>query len=100
MRLTPQRTRFDHRIDSHLEPPHWFVAAAMNLAMVASAQGHGEFVANLATERPALGKAHVVGIRWLPPTNEARLLGHEPDVIAVANPTRLGEGEHALVDGL
>ena len=70
----------------------------MNLAMVATAQWHGEFIAHLAAEGWALREAHVVGVRWLPAANQARLLGNEPDVIAVANPPRLREGKHALVD--
>ena len=70
----------------------------MNLAMVATAQWHREFVAHLAAECWALCEAHVVGVRWLPAANQARLLGNEPDVIAVADPPRLREGKHALVD--
>ena len=50
MRLEPQCPRFDHRINSHLKPPHRFVPAAMNLAMVPTAQWHRKFVAYLAAE--------------------------------------------------
>ena len=71
----------------------------MNLAMVTAAQWHGEFIAHLAAEGWALREAHVVGVRGLPATDQARLLGNEPDVIAVADPPRLREGKHALVDG-
>jgi hypothetical protein len=62
MSLQPKLPSFDHRINSHLQPPNWFVAAAMDLAMVATAQGHREFVAHLAAERRALCEAHVVGV--------------------------------------
>jgi hypothetical protein len=31
--------------------------------------------------------------------NQARLLGNEPDVIAIADPARLREGKPALVNG-
>ena len=99
MRFEPQLASLDHRINSYLQPPHWFVAAVMNLAMVTAAQWHGEFIAHFAAERWALRKAHVVGIRWLPATDQARLLGDEPDVIAIADPSRLREGKHALIDG-
>ena len=68
--------------------------------MVTAAQWHREFIAHLAAERWALREAHVVGVRWLPAADQARLLGNEPDVIAVADPPRLREGKHALVDGL
>jgi hypothetical protein len=37
MRLEPQFPRFDHWIDSHLQPPHMLVPAAMNFAMVTAA---------------------------------------------------------------
>jgi hypothetical protein len=98
MRLEPQFPRLDHRIHSHLQPPNGFVAAAMNIAMVPTAQWHREFVAHLAAERWALCEAHVVGVRWSPATDQARLLGNEPDVIAVADPPWLGESKHALVN--
>ena len=71
----------------------------MNLAMVAAAQWHREFIAHLAAECSALREAHVVGIRRLPATDQARLLGNEPDVIAVADPPRLWECKGALIDG-
>ena len=70
----------------------------MNLAVVTSAQRHYEFIAHLAAERWTLRKAHVVGVRWLAAADQARLFGNEADVIAVANPPRLREGQHALVD--
>ena len=52
----------------------------MNLAMVTAAQWHREFIAHLAAERGALREAHVVGVRWLPAADQARLLGNEPHV--------------------
>jgi hypothetical protein len=70
----------------------------MNLTMVTTAQWHREFVAYLAAECWALCEAHMVGVRRFAAANQARLLGNEPDVIAVANPARLGKGKHALVD--
>ena len=97
MRLQPQLPSFDYRIDSHLQPPHRFVAAAMNLAMVSSTQWHGEFVADRAAERWALRKPHVVGIRWLPGANQAGLLGNELDVVPIANPARFRKSEFAFV---
>jgi len=98
MSLQPQLPRFDHRINSHLQPPHRFVPAAMNFAMVAAAQWHREFVAHIAAECWALCEAHVVGVRRLPAANQTRLLGDEPDVIAVADSSWLGEGKRALVN--
>ena len=66
----------------------------------APAQRHGEFVADLAAKRPALRKAQVMRIRRLAAANQTRLLGHESDMVAVANPARLGQGQGALVDRL
>ena len=70
----------------------------MNLAMMAAAQRHRVFIADLAAERWALREAYMVGVRWLPAADQARLFGNETDVIAVANPARLRKGEHALVN--
>ena len=61
----------------------------MNLTMVPAAQWHGEFVAHLAAKRLALRETQVVGVRRLPATDQARLLGNEPDVITIADPPRL-----------
>ena len=70
----------------------------MNFAMVTAAQRYREFIAYFAAKRRALREAHVMGVRWLPAADQARLLGNETDVIAVADPPRLREGKHALVD--
>ena len=68
--------------------------------MVPSTQGDGELIADLAAERPALREAQMVGIRRSATANQARLLGHISDVIAVANPARLRQSQHALIDHL
>ena len=100
MRFEPQRAGRNGRINSDLPPPRGFVAATMHLAMVPSTQGHGELIADLAPERPALRKAQVMGIRGLATANQTRLLGHMSDVIAVPNPARLRQGQRALIDHL
>jgi hypothetical protein len=53
---------------------------AMDLAMMASAQRHGELVTDLAPQRPLLRKAKMVGIRRLPAANQAGPLGDISDV--------------------
>jgi hypothetical protein len=70
----------------------------MNFTMVTTAQWDGKFVAHFASERPALRKAHVVGIRWLPAANQARLIGNEADMIAVADSPRFRKCKYALVN--
>jgi hypothetical protein len=62
----------------------------MQLAMMAAAQRDGELIADLAGERPALGKAQVMGIARLTAADQARLLGDEIHVVAVANAPWLG----------
>ena len=49
-----------------LTPPCSLVTVAVNFAMMSTAEGYGEFVADLAPERTMLGKANVVRIGGLP----------------------------------
>jgi hypothetical protein len=57
--------------------------------MMAPAQRDNEFVAHLASERTMLREPKVMRIRWLAPTNDTGLLGHEFAVGLVPKPTRL-----------
>ena len=90
VRFQPQFSCRDGRIDPRLPPPCYFVAAAVNLAVVAATQGNGELVADFAAERPALAIAQMMGIARLATANQARMLGDVPDVVAVL--TRRGSG--------
>ena len=72
----------------------------MHLAMMPSAQRHGELVAGLAAERAMLREAKMMGICRPAPANQARLFGHEPDVLLVTKAPRLGVGQPALVDAI
>ena len=58
----------------------------MNLAMVSAAKWDCEFIAHLATQRAALCKAQLTGIRGSTIVNQARLLGHVSNVLPVAYP--------------
>jgi hypothetical protein len=40
----------------------------------------------------------MMGIYWPAAANQARMLGHKSDMVAVADPAEFGEGEYALVD--
>ncbi len=71
---------------------------AMNLAMMAAAQGYREVIADLAAECAALCKAQVVGIRRLPAAYQAWLLRHVSNMLPITNPARLRELQHAFVD--
>src|SRR5215218_5561784 len=70
-------------------PTNPFVPAAVQLAMMDATQGNGELVANLAPERPRLGKAQMVGITRRAPTDETRLGRDELKVPLVASAPRL-----------
>jgi hypothetical protein len=48
MRFQPQRAGRNGRIYPYLFPPRSFIAVPMNFAMMSSAQGHSEFIADLA----------------------------------------------------
>ena len=66
--------------------------------MMAPAQREGELIADLTAERGTLGKTEVMGIRGSATTNQTRLLAHISNVLAVTNPTRLRQRQHALID--
>jgi hypothetical protein len=65
--------------------------------MMPSAQWDRELVAHLTPECARLYKPEVMGVRWLSSANQARSLGHRFYVVAIANSTWLGDGQHALV---
>jgi hypothetical protein len=70
----------------------------MQFAMVTATQRNGELVTDFATECRVLREAQMMSVRRLSAANQARLLGNEPDMIAVAQPARLREIENALID--
>ena len=57
--------------------------------MMAAAQRHGEFVADLAPERAVLREPQMMGICGPTATNQTRLFGDELDVVLVTKATRL-----------
>ncbi len=86
MGLQPQRPGTLTGIDTGLFPPYGYIAAAVDLAMMSSAQWYGEFIAYLATERPALRESQVMGIRGAATENQAGLMGHISDVVPINGP--------------
>ena len=54
MTFEPQQARCECRINPSFPPPCSFIATAVDLAMMTAAQGHGEFIADLASERSVL----------------------------------------------
>ena len=98
MGLQPQRAGRDGRINTGLDPPCSFVAATMDLTVVTPAQRHGELIAHFSPERAVLCEPQVMGIRGLAAANQARLFGHELDVLLVTKAAGLGMNQLALVD--
>jgi hypothetical protein len=70
----------------------------VDFAMVSTAQRDSELIADLATERPALREAEVMGIRRLSAANQARVPSDEFDVISITNPAWLKEEQRALIN--
>ncbi len=98
MGLQPKRARRSGSIYSIPTPPDSFVSAAMHFTVMSSAQRHRELVADLAPKGATLRKAQVMGVARLTTAHEAALLGDKPDMIAVANPPRLGMRQDRFVD--
>ena len=73
---------------------------AVDLAMMSSAERDDKLVADLAPQSPALRKAQMMRIGWAPTANQARLLGHIADVVAVPNATRLRQRQGGLINSL
>jgi hypothetical protein len=57
MCLQPKRAGSDSRINASICPPPGFVARAMDLTVMATAQRYGEFVADFAPECAVLHEA-------------------------------------------
>ena len=98
-RASPQLTSNLDRVDAGLLPPCPLIADAMNLPVMDPAQGGNEFIAHLPAECTRLREAQVMGIGRFSPAHETGLLGDKPEMLFVAIATRLGNRQHALVDG-
>ena len=72
----------------------------MDFPMMSSAKRDSELVADLAAERPALGKAQVMGVAGFAAADQTGLLRHKAHMVAIADAPRLGMRENRFVDGL
>ena len=97
-RRNPEYPRRRDGIDSSSLPPGNFVAEAMVVPMMGSAQRYGEFVADLASHRAGLGEPQMVGVRRASPANQARLRGHELEMRLVTMPAGLADHKLAFLD--
>ena len=73
---------------------------AMDLTMMAAAQRDRELIADFAAEGAVLGKTQVMGFARDAPTDEARLPGHAPDMLTIADAAGFWEGKNGLIDWL
>ena len=71
----------------------------MDLAMVASAEGHGELIADFTAERWYLRKPQMMRVCRASAADQAWLFGDGFDVLPIADPTRDRQGQNRLVDG-
>ena len=94
----PKLARESDGLETGFRPPVRFPAGPVQFAMVCPAQWNREFVADLEAETAGWRKPQMMGIAGLAPANEARLFGHEPQVGLVAQATRHGDCQYALVN--
>ena len=93
----------NHRVravNAGIFPPCGLIAGAMDLAMMAPAQRHGELITDLAAQRAVLREAQVVGVCRPAPTNQARLFGYELHVLLVTKAAWLRTGKPAFVNAI
>ncbi len=98
MAFKPKRAGGRERIYSRALPPNAFITAAMDLAVMRATERHRKLVAHFAPECRRLREAQMVWIGGPATANQARLLHHMPNMIAVTNATRFGEDKHTLID--
>ncbi len=89
MYFEPQGARRNQGIKPNFLPPCDFIAATVDLAMMPSAQGHGELIADLATECPCLGEAQMMWVGWPATADKTRLLGDVANMLAIPDAARL-----------
>jgi hypothetical protein len=94
----PQIMGYHDRINLVGLPPCGLIAVPVECAVMASAERHGEFIADPAAEGARLCKPQVMSIRGPPPADQARLRRHKPEMRTVAVATRFVQRECAFVD--
>ena len=100
MCFEPQLTGRKGRVKPCAAPPRSFITMTMDLAMMSTAERHGKLVADLASERPALGEAQVMGVGRFTPADQTSLLRHKAHMVAIADAPRLGMAENGLIDAV
>src|SRR5262249_15125714 len=98
MCLQPKNASRRARIDTGLLPPHGFVAAAMNFAMMSSAKGNRELIADLTAKGRRLCKTEMMRISGTPAANQTWLLGDRFHMLPVPSSTGHRQRQDGLVD--
>jgi hypothetical protein len=84
MRVSPKLECNRHRIDIETTPPCPFVTVPVKLAMMQATNRNRELIADFAPQRTRLRKSKMMRIGRLAAAHDARLLGHEFEVVLVA----------------
>ena len=98
MCLQPKNASRRARIDTCLFPPHGFVTAAMNFAVMSSAKRNRELIADLTAKGRKLCNTEMMRIGGTPAANEAWLLGDGFHMLPVANSTGHRQRQDRFVD--
>ena len=96
--LRPKLFSDRQRLDTQIVPPGEFVSCMMQLPVMLTTERHSEFVADFHAERSGLGKAQMMRVRWLSPTDKTRVRANEAQMGFVAMPFGLGMRQNAFVD--
>jgi hypothetical protein len=81
---SPEREGNRRRIDFMARPPCRLITVSVNLSMMKATNRRRELIADFAAQRPRLRKAKMMRIRRLAAAHDAWLLGHEFEVVLVA----------------
>src|SRR5512141_3185160 len=94
----PKHPRRGDGINRPPFPPGDFVAETMDVTVMRPAQGHREFIADLAPHRARLSELKMVGVGGASRADQTRLRSDEFEMGFVADPPRFADREDALVD--
>ena len=100
MRFQPQISRRGDRLDAALAPPSELIAVPMKLMMMSPTERDRELVADLAAQRRILREAQMMGVTRSSPADEANMLRHIFEVVAITQPARLGQGKSTFINAL
>ncbi len=85
-------------VNTEILPPLLFIADGMQYPVMCGTERHDPLVADLAPDRPRLGKTHMVGMAWQTPADEAGPGGHVAEMLLVPDPARRVYGKGRFVD--